>query len=49
MARPTDKQVEFRIFLIITLVLFPILSIVVVGGYGFIVWISQLILGPPTI
>lgn len=49
MARPTDKQVELRLFLFITLILFPLLSIVLVGGYGFLIWISQIILGPPTI
>ena len=27
--------------------IWPVLSVAVVGGYGFVVWMSQLILGPP--
>ena len=35
-------------FVLLAVVLFPVLSVVVVGGYGFLVWMSQLVLGPPT-
>lgn len=38
---------EWKMFLFITVVLFPLLAIVSVGGYGFIVWMLQLIMGPP--
>jgi nitrate reductase NapE len=27
--------------------LFPALSIILVGGYGFAIWLLQLIFGPP--
>ncbi|MDX1300791.1 trimethylamine N-oxide reductase system protein TorE [Photobacterium sp.] len=39
---------EWQSFLFITIFLFPILSIMAVGGYGFIVWMMQIfLLGPP--
>jgi nitrate reductase NapE len=34
-------------FLFLTVVLAPVLAIAVVGGYGFIVWVLQMIYGPP--
>jgi nitrate reductase NapE len=39
---------ELRAFLFLAVLMAPILSVVIVGGYGFIVWMSQLIYGPPT-
>lgn len=42
-----DKKTEFRSFLMLVVFLAPALSIAIVGGYGFIIWISQIILGPP--
>lgn len=42
-----DKKTEFRSFLMLVIFLAPALSIAIVGGYGFIIWISQIILGPP--
>lgn len=45
---PSSKSQETRLFLFLLVFLFPLLSIALVGGYGFIVWISQLtFLGPP--
>lgn len=44
---PVTKKEERRAFLFLAVFLVPFLSICVVGGYGFVVWISQLILGPP--
>lgn len=48
----TDKPVstksqETRLFAFLIIFFFPLLSIVLVSGYGFIVWIIQLIFGPP--
>lgn len=34
---------ELLTFLLLTIFLAPILSVIVVGGYGFLVWMSQLI------
>ncbi len=38
---------ELLAFLFLTVVLFPVLAVAIVGGYGFIVWMSHLIGGPP--
>ena len=42
-----SKSHELRAFLFLTVVLAPVLAVVIVGGYGFLVWMSHLILGPP--
>ena len=39
---------ELRGFLFLTIVVAPVVAVAVVGGYGFIVWMSQLVGGPPT-
>ena len=41
------KRGERRVFLFITVFLFPALSVILVGGYGFAIWILQMIFGPP--
>lgn len=45
----TTKKDEFKAFLFITVFLFPLLSIAIVGGLGFAIWFSQMIFGPPGI
>ena len=45
---PQRKKEELRSFLFLTAVMVPVLSVIVVGGYGFLVWMYQLIGGPPT-
>lgn len=36
-------------FLLLTAVVFPLLAILIVAGYGFLVWMWQLLFaGPPT-
>ena len=42
-----SKKDEWVTFLILAVFLAPILSVVIVGGYGFLVWIAQIISGPP--
>ena len=42
-----QKRRELLAFLFLTIVLAPILSVVIVGGYGFLVWMYQLMAGPP--
>ena len=42
-----EKADERTTFVILAVFLAPALAIAVVGGYGFAVWISQLIMGPP--
>lgn len=41
------RRQEIAMFLLLAVVIWPILSIAVVGGYGFCVWMYQLIAGPP--
>lgn len=42
-----DKKRELQAFLFITVILFPLLSVMLVGGLGFAIWISQMFFGPP--
>lgn len=45
---PTLRRTEeFRTFIFLTVVMAPMLAVMIVGGYGFIVWIYQMIAGPP--
>jgi nitrate reductase NapE len=46
-ARTIHLRSEFFVFIVITALIWPILAVGVVGGYGFLVWMSQLVLGPP--
>jgi len=46
--KPIGKGEETRLFVFLLVFLFPILSVAIVAGYGFIVWFSQLLFfGPP--
>ncbi len=38
---------ELRAFLLLTAVVAPALAVAIVGGYGFVVWMTQIVLGPP--
>ncbi|CAM4181187.1 trimethylamine N-oxide reductase system protein TorE [Vibrio agarivorans] len=43
-----ERSLEWKSFLIIAVLLFPVLSVALVGGYGFIVWMLQVfVFGPP--
>jgi periplasmic nitrate reductase NapE len=41
------KTEEFRTFIFLTVIMAPVLAVMTVGGYGFIVWVYQMIAGPP--
>lgn len=43
----SSKRRELTVFLVTTLVVIPGAAVAVVGGYGFLVWIWQMIFGPP--
>jgi nitrate reductase NapE len=47
MSAEARRRWELRIFLFLTVVLAPLLAVAVVGGFGFAVWIWQMISGPP--
>ncbi|GAD79007.1 trimethylamine N-oxide reductase system protein TorE [Vibrio ezurae] len=41
-------SLEWKAFLFIAVILFPVLSVMFVGGYGFVVWMLQVFVwGPP--
>lgn len=42
---PSTRQEEWRSFLFLAVVMAPVLAIIVVGGYGFLVWMFQLLTG----
>ncbi|CAH0991489.1 hypothetical protein SIN8267_01595 [Sinobacterium norvegicum] len=45
----TSKSEEIEVFLFTTVIAAPFLAIAIVGGFGFAVWFSQMIFGPPTV
>ncbi|WP_254054643.1 periplasmic nitrate reductase, NapE protein [Roseovarius sp. EL26] len=47
-ANVVDKPSELKVFFFLAVLLAPILSVVLVGGYGFTIWMSQILLGPPS-
>ena len=43
----TGRRAEFLVFAIIVAFIWPVVAVGVVGGYGFLIWMAQAILGPP--
>ena len=43
----STRREELRSFLFFTIVMAPALAVAVVGGFGFLIWMYQLIAGPP--
>lgn len=43
-----SKKDERTAFIFLAVFLAPIVAVALVGGYGFMIWMSQIILGPPT-
>lgn len=43
------KTEEFRTWFFLTIVMAPVLAVLIVSGYGFLVWMYQTIAGPPTV
>jgi periplasmic nitrate reductase NapE len=46
-APPSTRREELRSFLFFTVVMAPVLSVLLVSGYGFLVWMYQVVAGPP--
>jgi len=44
---PVSKGEELRGFVLLAVVLAPVIAVALVGGYGFMVWMFQLVAGPP--
>ena len=45
--QPPTKSQELRAFLVLAAIMGPVLAVAVVAGYGFLVWMYQLLAGPP--
>lgn len=45
----TTRSRELRVFLFLTVLLFPLLAVLIVASYGFAVWLWQIVMGPPGI
>jgi nitrate reductase NapE len=43
-----QQKYERNTFVFLAVFLAPILSVILVGGLGFMIWISQIFFGPPT-
>ena len=41
------KKHELHAFIFLTLVLAPLITVIIVGGYGSLIWLFQLFMGPP--
>ncbi|KAA0944748.1 MULTISPECIES: periplasmic nitrate reductase, NapE protein [unclassified Pseudomonas] len=46
--RKSERRKETRLFVFLVACLFPLLSVAIVGSYGFIIWFSQMLYGPPS-
>ncbi|WP_188607537.1 periplasmic nitrate reductase, NapE protein [Chelatococcus reniformis] len=46
-ASDATKRGEIFAFFVLAILIWPILAVGVVGGYGFIIWMLQVIFGPP--
>jgi nitrate reductase NapE len=44
---PISRREELFAFVTLAIIIWPILAVGVVGGYGFLVWMYQMIAGPP--
>lgn len=44
---PATRREELMVFLGLAVLLAPILAVLVVSGWGFLVWMFQLFAGPP--
>lgn len=49
MSMNVEKRRELAVFLFLTLMLAPLIAVLVVAGYGFVVWMYQMIAGPPAV
>ena len=41
------KRAEISAFIVLAILIWPVVAVGVVGGYGFLVWMSHIVLGPP--
>jgi nitrate reductase NapE len=46
-AVPNTRKEELRSFLALAVFMAPALAVAIVAGWGFLVWILQMLVGPP--
>jgi nitrate reductase NapE len=46
-ASPGRRRREIAAFAILAILIWPFVAVAVVGGYGFLVWMYQIVFGPP--
>lgn len=45
--RRSSRRFETLAFMILAFGIWPVVAVGVVGGYGFLVWMFQIVFGPP--
>lgn len=45
--RRAGRRAEFFVFAVLAVLIWPFIAVGVVGGYGFLVWMWQIVFGPP--
>ena len=45
--KPPTRRQELFTFALLAILIWPFIAVAVVGGYGFVVWMWQLVFGPP--
>jgi nitrate reductase NapE len=43
----SGRRGEWTVFAFLAVIIWPFIAVAVVGGYGFAVWMVQLVVGPP--
>jgi periplasmic nitrate reductase NapE len=44
---PASRKRELFTFLVLAFGIWPVVAVGVVGGFGFLVWMFQMVFGPP--
>ena len=42
-----SRREELFAFLVLAVLIWPVVALGIVGGFGFIIWTSQILFGPP--
>jgi nitrate reductase NapE len=42
-----SRREELFAFVVLAVLIWPVVAVGIVGGFGFIIWMSQILLGPP--
>lgn len=42
-----ERRAELSVFFLLAVIIWPVISVALIGGYGFVVWMWQIVFGPP--